>query len=203
MDKMAMVKQILGLALIGMMPSSITTVARGTAGAKAALFPKACFFFIPDPSYRPGPNQLREERSYDAALSEVYRAWCTASRSGPEARKKSAEALVAAWKAVWERDNPTNASFYETSTSDLLALLALTHELPDEMVRDPAFTKKWVEACTGTCFTIWSVPTNRKEEHGVAMQLWLRNDVLDHLKEEPASEPVLKMLQEAQFRLVD
>jgi hypothetical protein len=35
------------------------------------------------------------------------------------------------------------------------------------------------------------------------MQLWLRNDVLDNLKKEPAAEPVFKMLTEAKFTLVD
>jgi len=198
-----MVKQILDFVLIGMMLPSIPAAAQGATRAKTAHYPKACFFFTPDPSYRPEPNQLREERNYDAALNEVYRAWCTAKESGPEAGKKSAEALVAAWRAVWERDNPTNASFYETSTPDLLALLALTHKLPDEMARDPAFTKEWVEACTGTCFTIWSVPENPAEEHDLAMRLWLRNDLLSNLKREPASEPVIEMLAEAQYRLVD
>jgi hypothetical protein len=35
------------------------------------------------------------------------------------------------------------------------------------------------------------------------MQLSLRNDVLDNLKKEPASEPVVHMLFDARFRLVD
>jgi hypothetical protein len=81
--------------------------------------------------------------------------------------------------------------------------MGLTHELPIEMVRDPAFASEWINACTGTCFTIWEVPESRKQEHELAMRLWLRNDVLDHLKKEPASEPVIKMLEDAQFRLVD
>jgi len=35
------------------------------------------------------------------------------------------------------------------------------------------------------------------------MQLWLRNDLLDNLKKEPASEPIVQMLQDARYRLVD
>jgi hypothetical protein len=44
------------------------------------------------------------------------------------------------------------------------------------------------------------IPAGR---HFIIMQLRLRNDVLDNLKKEPASEPVIQMLQNARFRLVD
>jgi len=115
----------------------------------------------------------------------------------------AADEMAKRWKSVWVRDNPFNAAFHETSSIDLLYLLGLTHQLPAQMVSDPEFTKEWVERCSESCFTIWDVPENRSQEHTLAMELWLRNDVLDNLKQEPASEPVIKMLREAQYRLID
>ena len=172
-----------------------------------AALPKACYFFAPqkedESQKRARKRELAEERAYAASVDEVYRLWCTSIHSSSEQREAAVDTMVKRWKAVWERDDPFNTEFHETSAIDLLNLMGLTHELPAQMVSDSGLTKKWVEACSESCFTIWSVPENSAEEHGVAMLLWLRNDVLDHLKKEPASEPVIKMLDEAQFRLVD
>ena len=172
-----------------------------------AAFPKACYFFVPQKEAgsqrRAHEQQREEERAYDASVATVYRLWCTANRASISERQAAADEMVKRWKAVWERDDPFNVEFHETTPIDLLHLMGLTHKLPAQMVGDAAFTKEWVEACSGNCFTIWGVPENSAEDHGVAMLLWLRNDVLDHLKKEPASEPVIEMLEEAQFRLVD
>ena len=172
-----------------------------------ATFPKACFFFMPqkenESEKRQQIRELDDERVYDASFAEVYRLWCTPAHSSLSARMAAAEEMLKRWKAVWERDDSFNVEFHEISAIDLLYLLGLTHELPRQMASDSNFTKEWVEACTENCFTIWSVPGNSTQEHGLAMQLWLRNDVLDNLKREPTSEPVIKMLEEAQFRLVD
>ena len=71
------------------------------------------------------------------------------------------------------------------------------------MADDPKFTQMWIEACNNTCFTIGSDLTKPAGQHYTIMQLRLRNDVLDNLKKEPASEPIVQMLQDARFRLVD
>jgi len=180
--------------------------AQGNSGTRKT-FPKACYFFVPqkedESQKRDREQELSEERAYDASFAEVYRLWCTPNRASLNERQAAVDEMVKRWKTVWERDDPFNAEFHETSAIDLLKLMGLTHELPAEMVSDSGLREEWVEACSENCFTIWSVPENLTEEHGVAMQLWLRNDVLDHLKKEPASEPVIKMLQEAQYRLID
>jgi hypothetical protein len=162
--------------------------------------PKACFFFAPQ---KISSDELAEEREYDTSISEVYEQWCTPNHGSRERRTAAVDRMVKRWKAVWDRDDSFNAAFHEAGASDLLELIGLTHELPARMVSDPAFTKEWAKACANSCFTIWGVPENQSEEHALAMRLWLRNDVLDNLKKESASEPVVKMLEEAQFRLVD
>jgi hypothetical protein len=202
MRKTGTIKRALAAIVIGIALQSLAGAKPSAAQSKAPLLRKACYFFS-NSTDRAESGALREEREYADALKDVYRTWCTAKTTGADGRKKSADALVAKWKMLWDRDNPYNAEFHETGASDLLALMALTHELPEKMVHDAAFTKEWIERCQESCFTIWSVPEDRGKEHYVAMQLWLRNDVLDHLKQGPGSEPVVKMLQEAQFRLVD
>ena len=167
--------------------------------AAHSAFSKARFFFAPQ---RIGSEESAEERAYSISISEVYRLWCTPNRSNPDQRMAAVDTMVKRWKAVWYRDDPYDAAFHETSASDLLELIGLTHELPAQMVSDPAFTKDWVKACADTCFTIWGVPADPAEEHGLAMRLWLRNDLLDNLKREPASKPVIKMLVEARYRLI-
>ncbi len=162
--------------------------------------PKACYFFVPE---KQNATELPEELIYGNSVNEVWRLWCTTAQSSPDQRQVAVDNMVKSWKAVWERDDPFNAEFHETSASDLLEVMALTHEMPPLMVKNPGFTKEWVEACAESCFTIWGVPENATEEHGLAMKLWLRNDLLDHLKNEPASELVIKMLEDAQYRLVD
>jgi len=172
----------------------------------ATKFPVACYFFEPVPQSHSdhAPKQgTAKSRAYDVSFSEVYRVWCTPNKSTHTVKEKAVDAMVRAWKASWDEDEPYNSDFHETGAYDLLALIGLTHELPLQIAGDSEFRKAWVEDCAEHCFTIWSVPENTVQEHGLAMQLWLRNDVLDHLKREPASEPVIKMLEEAQFRLVD
>ena len=66
------------------------------------------------------------------------------------------------------------------------------------MESDSRFVKDWIADCSYTCFHIAS-----DSGRYILMQLQLRNDVLDHLKKEPASEPVLEMLADAKFTLVD
>jgi hypothetical protein len=180
--------------------------AQGNSGTRKS-FPKACYFFVPQKEdkteKRAQARDLDDERAYDASFAEVYRLWCTPVHSSPSTRMAAVDKMVKKWKTVWERDDPFNAEFHETSAVDLLYLLGLTHQLPAQMVSDPQLTREWVEACADSCFTIWEVPENRKQEHTLAMELWLRNDVLDNLKQESASEPVIKMLQEAHYRLID
>jgi hypothetical protein len=68
---------------------------------------------------------------------------------------------------------------------------------------DPEYVSTWIDRCKDSCSTIFGDPANPKDQKGILLQLWLRNDLLDHLKEEPAAEPVKDMLEHAVFRLVD
>lgn len=197
MCKLAMVTIVaVSFAACGLRCCSVLAQSRG---AVHSAFPKACFFF----AQQVGSGESGGERAYKSSFAEVYRQWCTPDRSTPNQRMSAVNTLVKRWKEVWDRNDPYNASFHETGASDLLELIGLTHKLPAQMVSDPEFTKEWVKACKESCFTIWEVPENPTAEHGLAMQLWLRNDLLDNLRREPASEPVIHMLQDARFRLVD
>jgi len=110
--------------------------------------------------------------------------------------------MAADWKLLWE-DERTDTIFFELGATDLLALMGITHQMPAPMVSDPKFTQMWMEACSETCFTIGSDMEKPMGQRYIIMQLRLRNEVLDNLKKEPASEPVIQMLQDARFRLVD
>lgn len=167
-------------------------------------FPAACFFFAPPPEGRSStPDATAKDRAYHSTLAEVYRLWCSPNSSHQEARSHAADAMAQTWKSFWDEDPPFNAEFHETGSFDLLALMGITHQLPEPMVQDPKFLAMWVEDCKNTCFTINTDLNDPKDQRYVIMQLKLRNDVLDHLRKEPAAEPVIKMLEDAQFRLVD
>ena len=169
---------------------------------RRSTIPKACFFFAPP--YEPDPAESTATyKNYSASVGNLYRVWCATPGSTANEKRSAADAMVRTWKLHWDEDPPFDTVFHERGASDLLSLMAFTHEMPAQMAGDPAFVKMWVEECKSTCFTIWGVPKNAAQEHGVAMQLWLRNDLLDNLKRKPASEPVLEMLRDAQFRLVD
>jgi hypothetical protein len=180
-------------------------LAAQSGGAHRATFPKACYFFTPrkeDVSQkRADERELPDERAYDATVTEVYRQWCTASPSSPDKRKAAVVEMVKRWKAVWERDDPYDAAFHETAAFDLLALLGITYELPSSMAGDPRLIQEWTEDCQYTCFTIWGDPTKPADQKGILMLLQLRNDLTDHLKKEPATEPIFDMLWNAQFTL--
>jgi hypothetical protein len=112
--------------------------------------------------------------------------------------------MAASWKLLWDdAEENYDAVFFEDGPIDLLALMGITQELPAPMVDGPKFTKVWIEACNNTCFTINSDLTKPAGQRYIIMQLRLRNDVLGNLKKEPASEPIVQMLQNARFRLVD
>lgn len=194
-------------ALLGAISGFSNAVAQSTVKGDSTPYPKACYFFEPRVSdtaeRRSVPERPTDERAYDASRTDVYQVWCSGKHSTPVEKKIVIDAMVERWKAVWDRPEPFNVEFHETASIDLLALMGLTHELPSQMAADPEFVRQWSDRCAQSCFTFWSVPRNPREEHGLAMLLWLRNDVLDHLKQESASGPVIAMLQDAQFRLVD
>jgi len=120
-----------------------------------------------------------------------------------EAKLRAADAMARSWKQLWDEDEPYDVVFHETGAFDMLVLLGIIHRLPAPMVDDPEFTRMWVEDCRERCFTIWGVPEDAAGEHRLAMEFRLRNDVLNNLKKEPASEYVIQMLWDAQYRLVD
>jgi len=204
MSAQAFVRRVTSMLLSGtLLFFAAKSMAQTAAHGRPFQAPRACFFFEPDPDYHPDKGATAKEKSYVASFAEVYRAWCTLSHSTPAVKAKAVKELVSAWKLLWDEDPPFNATFHETGASDLLELMALTHELPAQMVQDTGFRQTWIQACKESCFTIWSVPNNQVEEHAVAMLLWLRNDVLDNLKKEPASDSVIQMLRDAKFTLVD
>ncbi len=183
------------------------SAAAQSSNAPRTSFPKACYFFAPqkedESEKRNREQQPAEERAYDASVAQVYRLWCTPNHGTIDERKAAVNEMVKRWKAVWERDDPYDAAFHETAAFDLLALLGITHELPPAMANDPQFVKKWIADCSYTCFHIGGDPGDQADDQYILMQLQLRNDVLDHLKKEPSSEPVLEMLLDAKFTLVD
>jgi hypothetical protein len=174
------------------------------AGPAMSEFPKACFFFKPGSFDFAGEKVIpEEERAYTEAAKQVYRLWCTPDTSTARQRSDAADAMAAVWKRLWDRDMPYNAAFHERGQFDLLALLGVTHELPALMRTDTKFTNDWIEGCSYACFHLGYDPTSAASGEFTLMQLWLRNDVLDNLKKEPAAEPVFEMLADAKFTLVD
>jgi len=111
--------------------------------------------------------------------------------------------MADSWKEFWGQSEPVDSSFHETGSSDLLILLGITHQLPTPMAQDSGFIELWVNDCSKNCFVFDDAPPERSSQRFNSMLQWLRNDLLRNLKREPASEPVIKMLQEAQFRVVN
>ncbi len=170
----------------------------------APKFPEACFFFEPGSFDFTGDKVIpEEERAYTASADHVHHLWFTPNASTPQQRSDAADAMVVAWRRLWDRDTPFNAVFHESGSIDLLALLGVTHELPTLMRTDAQFTNDWIKDCSYACFHLNYEPGLSASGRFTLMQLWLRNDVLDNLKKEPAAEPVLKMLSDATFTLVD
>ncbi|MGD0294214.1 MAG: hypothetical protein ABSB30_10190 [Terracidiphilus sp.] len=174
------------------------------AHPSSQTFPAACYFFAPSKDdHSINKEETAKERDYIKSIAEVYRLWCKPNASTLQMKKKAADAMATSWKLLWDEDPPYNAVFHETGAFDLLVLMGITHQLPTPMVDDPKFTQMWIGDCRESCFTIWGVPEDASAEHGLAMEFRLRNEVLDNLKKEPASEPVIQMLWDARFRLVD
>jgi len=175
-----------------------------SAHPASSSLPAACYFLKPnDLDHSANKEEPPKEEDYRKRTSAVYRLWCTPNTSTAAAKFKAANAMARSWKQLWDEDEPFDVEFHETGAFDLLVLLGITHQLPAPMVDDPKFKEMWVEECSEKCFTIWGVPEDAAGEHRLAMELRLRNDVLDNLKKEPASEPVTQMLWDARYRLVD
>ena len=191
------------LLACGLNMSSAFAAQQKPAHPSSRTFPAACYFFEiyknDDPN---NPVNTTKTRDYLKSFAEVYRLWCKPNPSALQTRMKAADAMAADWKLLWD-DERTDTIFYEYGATDLLALMGIAHQMPAPMVNDPKFTQMWMEACNETCFTIGSDMEKPAGQHYIIMQLRLRNDVLNNLKKEPASEPVIQMLQDARFRLVD
>ena len=192
------------VVVFGLSLSPVLAKPQQHARPSAPRFPKACFFFESGGiDYAGEKESLEEERTYTESTRQFYRLWCIPTAGTPKQKNDAADAMVVAWKRLWDRDLPYNAAFHETGSFDLLALMGITHELPAPMRTDVKFTGEWVENCSYVCFHIDYDPASARNGRAVLMQLWLRNDVLDNLKKEPAAEPVFMMLAEAKFTLVD
>ena len=85
--------------------------------------------------------------------------------------------------------SPSMRLFTRMARLTYLSLSGITHQLPAKMVNDPQFLKNWIADCSYSCFHIGGDPADPADARFILMQLQLRNDVLDHLKKEPASEP--------------
>jgi hypothetical protein len=175
------------------------------AHLSAQSFPAACFFFAPNKDHLSVEDKERtaKQSSYEASIAGIYRLWCKPNASSAQVKMNAADAMAASWKLLWDEGEPYNAVFHENGAIELLALMGITHQMPTPMVDDPKFTQMWIDGCNDTCFRISSDLEKPAGQHYIIMQLRLRNDVFDHLKKEPASEPVLQMLWDARFRLVD
>jgi len=191
------------LFVFGLSVHPAVAASQQPAHPSSQSFPAACYFFEiyknDDPN---NPVNTTKTRDYLKSFAEVYRLWCKPNSSALQTRMKAADTMAADWKLLWE-DEWTDTIFYEQGGIDLLALMGITHQMPALMVSDPKFTQMWMEACKETCFTISSDLERPAGQHYIIMQLRLRNDVLDNLKQEPASVPVIGMLREAQYRLID
>jgi hypothetical protein len=167
-------------------------------------FPLACYLFEPNKNDDSSKHwESAKARDYHKSTVEVYRLWCKPNASSAPVKMKAANAMAAAWKLLWDDDEAYDTIFHEFGAIELLALMGITHQMPAPMVDDPEFTQMWMEECNDTCFTINSDLTKPFGQRYIIMQLRLRNDVLDNLKREPASGPVIQMLRDARFRLVD
>jgi hypothetical protein len=191
-----------GLFVLGLNMHSAFAAPQKPAHPSSQTFPAACYFFEiyknDDPN---NPVNTTKTRDYLKSFAEVYRLWCKPNSSTLQTRMKAADAMAADWKLLWD-DEWTDTIFYLDGATDLLALMGITRQMPAPMVNDPKFTQMWMEACSETCFYITSDIETPSGQHYIIMQLRLRNDVLDHLKKEPASEPVIQMLQDARFKLM-
>jgi len=205
MDKSKPVRLTTLLMLVcGLSVHSAFAAPQKPANPSSQTFPAACYFFTPerqDDSAK--KEEIETERDYSKSIAEVYRLWCKPNASSTQNKLKAADAMAASWKLLWDDDKQYDTIFHEDGAIELLALMGITHQLPAPMVDDPKFTQMWMEKCNDTCFTIRSDLTKPAGQHYIIMQLRLRNDVFDHLKKEPASEPVLQMLWSARYRLVD
>jgi hypothetical protein len=178
--------------------------AQTSAGPKPELSPFCAL--LPEPGGLEPSKKNQEtvkERAYYASVSHFSQVWCDPGKIGADVRLKAVDSMVAAWKLFWDEDPPFSAEFHEQGASDLLVLMGITRELPKQMRDDPEFVLTWIERCKDSCFTIWGDPANRKDQAGILLQLQLWGDVLHHLKQEPATEPIFDMLRSAQFRMVD
>jgi hypothetical protein len=156
--------------------------------------------FDTDPSRK--NEETEKERAYYASVAAFSKAWCEPGKINADDKLRAVDSMVAAWKLLWDEDPPYNAEFHEQGACELLVLMGITHELPRQMRDDPEYVKTWIEDCKDSCFTIFGDPAAPEDQRGILLQLQLRNDLLNHLKEEPATEPVKKMLEDAVFRLV-
>jgi hypothetical protein len=139
-------------------------------------------------------NEPEEEQLYNRSFDDFYRLWCTSASRSPDAREDAANTMADRWKQLWYRDDPFNVAFHETGSFELLVMMAITRRVPKPMVDNPTFLHDWMDDCSDRCFMIYGDedPSAGKEK---LRMLRLRNDVLAHLRREPAAKRVLEMLK--------
>jgi len=194
MRKMMMI----GLAEIPLMLVAFVSFSSNLRAQRSGSnIPWACSNFAPEEAAK---NDPEEEQEYSRSLNEFYRLWCTSAERSPKTREDAANTMTERWKKLWYRDDPFNAAFHETGSTDLLVMMAITGEVPKPLLADPAFMHDWLKDCSERCFMIYSEDESGEDRR---RSLRLRNEALDHLKGKPAAKPVLDMLRTAKLEPVN
>ena len=143
----------------------------------------------------------RNLQEYLRSSEAVYKAWCGAQPADSAVRAQSIDTFVDAYRA--ERFSEiSNMQIRPAMGLEMLALIGLTHELPDELQSDRKLREAWIQDCQDACFA--GVSADSQDAHWqLTRGMQVRDDLMENLKPAPGAEAVKHMLWETPIAVLD
>lgn len=133
-------------------------------------------------------------QQYLRSSQAVLEAWCGAQPASTSVRTQAVEEFVDAYRVQRFNDAP-NPQVRLSMGLQMLALLGLTHELPEPMQNDRKLREAWIQDCQDSCFARTADTPDSTWQITWSMQV--RNDLINNLRPAPGVESIKRMLWEA------
>jgi hypothetical protein len=133
---------------------------------------------------------------YQQASLGLYQSWCSPQQFDAAHRAQAVDSFVAAY-AVARLSEGSNVKFQPNMALHMLAVIAMTHELPARMRSDVRLREAWMQDCQNTCFSHLTENPTSEDRIRAQYERLLRDEVLDHLQAAPGVLDVKRMLWDA------
>jgi len=138
----------------------------------------------------------RSTMQYQQASKNVYQTWCGSQPMDAASRAQAVDSFAAAYAAARFAEAP-GIRIQQRMGLQMLAVIAMTHELPARLRSDVRLREAWMQDCQDSCFSHLNDEGTFEDRTRAEYERVLRDEVLDHLQAAPGVVEIKRMLWDA------